>query len=359
MASLRAVLTGALIVLGACEDRSVVAVDVASVDILPATFTLVEGESRAAQAVPRGPEGETLTGRSVTWATDAGRIATVDDTGMLAAVGAGETTLRATVEGVTGSAPVTVLTGPSVALSRTAVSFTAVSGDDSGTETVTVTNGGHGVLSGLSLAVTYAAGEPSGWLTAGLSGTTAPAELSMLASARALAPGSYGATVAVTSAVGAAPRTVAVAFQVAAAPPSIVLDIVEISFSATAGGQVPAIQQISVTNGGNGVLAGLSDSVAYADGEPADWLRATLAAAVAPTTLRLEAYPVSLAQGTYHATVLVRSAAASNSPRTLAVLFEVAAAGSGAPVASEAIGPTGGGTAPGAPARDADRRRDP
>ncbi len=330
MATARAALSGlfmALAVAG-CETRSVMPVEVASVEIEPSSFTLVQGETQSAQALSRGPGGDVLSGRSVMWSTDVSGIATVDATGLIEGIGVGETTLRAEVEGVGASAPVTVLAGPSIELSPTAVSLTAVSGNDSGSRVVTVSNGGNGVLSGLSISVTYGAGGQTGWLTAGLSGTNAPAELSLRASAATLQTGSYHATVTVASPVRSGLSSdLAVAFDVRPAPPSITLDASDISFSATVGGRVPAVQEVSVTNGGDGILDGLAASITYAGGEPSGWLQATLADSAAPTKLTLKASPEVLAAGTYHATVEVSSGAASNSPQALKVVFDVASGG--------------------------------
>lgn len=334
MARACAPLTATMVALAAaaCESRTVVPLEVESVDIVPSSFTLVEGESRSAQAVPRGGDGSALTGRTVAWAVDAPNVATVDGSGRLQGVGAGQTTVRATVEGVTGSAPVTVLPGPSIELSRTAVSLGAVSGEGSGSEVVSVTNGGNGMLSGLSARITYGSGGPSGWLTAGLSGTTAPAELSISASAEALDPGSYRATVTVeTTTGGGLSADVDVELTVEAPPPLIVLDIggepvEEVALNALEGGQVPAVQVVAVTNGGGGILGGLSTSIVYAEGEPDGWLRADLDGFVAPTVLTLEASPGALSPGVYHASVEVRSDQASNSPRSLPLLFTVSVA---------------------------------
>ncbi len=329
MATARAALSGfvlALAVVG-CETRTVVPLQVASVEITPSSFTIIQGETESAQAVVRGPGGEVLSGRQVRWTTDAGDVATVDASGLIKAIGVGQTAIRADAESVRTSAPVTVLEGPSIALSPTAVSLLAVSGGESGSQVVTVENGGNGVLSGLSASVTYESSGPIGWLTAGLSGTNGPAELSVRASAAALQAGSYNATVSVgSSARDGLSSDLDVTFEVQPAPPAIQLDASEISFSATVGGQVSAVQDVAVTNGGDEVLGGLTTSVVFADGEPTGWLQATLAAPGAPTTLTLKASPDVLAVGTYHATVEVSSGAASNSPQTLTVVFDVASA---------------------------------
>lgn len=312
----------------ACQSRTVVSVQVQSVEIRPSAFTLVEGESETAQALPRGPEGEVLTGRSVVWSIDNTETATVDEGGTIAALAAGLTIVRATVEGVSGSATVTVLPGPRVQLSTESVSLAAVAGRESGVEVVDVTNGGRGVLSDLSATVAYPAGGVSGWLTAGLSGTAAPAELSVKASAVSLAPGTYQALVTVQSTSGrGSSADLTVDLDVQPAPPSIILDIQDVSFSGVVGGQVPAVQTVKVENGGGGVLSDLSASIQYAEGEPAGWLQASLANPEAPTQLTLQASVGLLSAGKYHAVVEVASSVAENSPQTVSVTFEVVAIG--------------------------------
>lgn len=310
--------------LAACESRTAIPAGVESVEIDPESFTLVEGRSQSARAIPRGPGGVELTGRATTWTTDDPEIATVDGSGTLEAVGPGETTLRATVDGVTGQAPVTVEPGALIELFPTTVALTAVSGDGSGTEVVSVTNGGGSTLSGLAVRVGYPSEGPSGWLTAGLGGTTAPVDLSLSASAATLDPGSYEATAVVESSVaGGLSAGVDVDLTVEEPPPSIVLNAEEVFFGTIVGGKEPAVQVVAVTNGGGGILDGLSTSVRYADGEPGGWMEALLAAPLAPTELTLRATPGVLPPGSYHASVEVRSDRASVQPRTLAVEFQV------------------------------------
>lgn len=70
------------------------------------------GQSRPLTATPLGPQGDTLRGRTVTWATSDATRATVDASGNVTGVGAGTATITATVEGVQGVATVTVLARP-------------------------------------------------------------------------------------------------------------------------------------------------------------------------------------------------------------------------------------------------------
>jgi hypothetical protein len=86
-------------------------VEVADVEIVPGSITLVEGQSEAASAVLRESGGSQLLGRSVTWTVDDPEIATVTPEGIVAGLSPGTTLVRASSEGVTGVAEVRVLPG--------------------------------------------------------------------------------------------------------------------------------------------------------------------------------------------------------------------------------------------------------
>lgn len=108
---------------------------------------------------------------------------------------------------------------PSIGLSSTSVDFEAAVGEaDPPSQTIEVTNLGGQTLDGLSATVEHAAGGPTGWLAASLSGTNAPATLTLEASADGLTAGTYDATVRVASDVAVnSPRTVAVTLTVSSA----------------------------------------------------------------------------------------------------------------------------------------------
>lgn len=95
---------------------------VASVLVGPASDTVVTGATVTYTATPRDAAGATLTGRSITWSSANTAIATVNASGVVTGVAAGSTTIRATSEGVQGTAAIlvtvrpvaTVMVGPSV-----------------------------------------------------------------------------------------------------------------------------------------------------------------------------------------------------------------------------------------------------
>ncbi len=89
---------------------------------------------------------------------------------------------------------------PTIALSSASAAFSAtVGGANPSALGLAITNIGTGTLSGLVATVTYQSGQPLGWLSASLNTTIAPAALTLSATVGSLAPGTYNATVAITS----------------------------------------------------------------------------------------------------------------------------------------------------------------
>lgn len=122
-------------------------------------------------------------------------------------------------QNVTVTFNVSAAPAPTIALSSTAISFSATAGGSNpSAQSVQITNGGTGTLSGLAGNVTYQAGQPSGWLAASLSATTAPATLAITPTTGTLAAGTYSATVAISSGatgVTNSPQSISVTFTVA------------------------------------------------------------------------------------------------------------------------------------------------
>ena len=108
--------------------------------------------------------------------------------------------------------------GPAIGFSPPTLSVNATEGaPNPSPDTVNVLNPGSGVLTGLSLGgIVYGSGQPAGWLSAGLTGTTAPAGLVLQVDVTGLAAGSYSADVPVLSSVATnSPRHLAVSLVVA------------------------------------------------------------------------------------------------------------------------------------------------
>ncbi|HEX9582083.1 MAG TPA: Ig-like domain-containing protein [Gemmatimonadales bacterium] len=92
---------------GACDSPFAPA-PVAVVRVTPDTATLIAGRTRQLTATPLDESGRPLTDRKVTWAAS-GTAATVSATGLVTALAQGTAEIRASSDGETGSAVITVL----------------------------------------------------------------------------------------------------------------------------------------------------------------------------------------------------------------------------------------------------------
>jgi alpha-tubulin suppressor-like RCC1 family protein len=81
---------------------------VSSVDVTPTTGTINVGATTTLTATPRAAGGAALTGRTIVWSSVNEAIATVSQSGLVTGVSAGNATIRATVDGVIGTAAITV-----------------------------------------------------------------------------------------------------------------------------------------------------------------------------------------------------------------------------------------------------------
>ncbi|TMC55083.1 MAG: hypothetical protein E6J20_01180 [Chloroflexi bacterium] len=131
---------------------------VASVTLSPSPATVYVGATMQLVATLKDANGHPLSGRTVTWTTSDGTVATVDGTGLVTGIALGATTITATSEGQTGVATVTVssvpvasvVVAPSIAniLVGNTVQLTATTQDAAGT-----------VLAGR--AITWSSSNPS------------------------------------------------------------------------------------------------------------------------------------------------------------------------------------------------------
>ena len=85
---------------------------VASVTVTPASASLAVGATQQLSTTLKDAGGNTLTGRTITWASNAGTIAVVSGTGLATGMAAGNATITATSEGINGTAAVAVSAVP-------------------------------------------------------------------------------------------------------------------------------------------------------------------------------------------------------------------------------------------------------
>jgi trimeric autotransporter adhesin len=95
---------------------------VASIAVSPATAVIPVQDTQQFEAIARDQDGVVLTGRSVSWTSSAPSVAEVDENGLASAKNVGTAEIRASIDGIRGSAEVVVVPGPPT-------SITTVSGD--------------------------------------------------------------------------------------------------------------------------------------------------------------------------------------------------------------------------------------
>jgi uncharacterized protein YjdB len=109
---------GAAKIIATCEGQSgyadiaVTDVSVASVQVTPASGSLEVGQTLQLTATPKDASGNPLPGRTVTWSSSNGAVATVDANGRVSGVTAGPATITATSGTKSGSAAITVTQVP-------------------------------------------------------------------------------------------------------------------------------------------------------------------------------------------------------------------------------------------------------
>ena len=241
-----------------------------------------------------------------------------------------------------------------IVLEHTSTQFAVPVGGQAGFQAHTVTSGTSTPVTGLYIAsVGYGAGQQTGWLTAQLTSTTTPANLTLSVSS-GLGAGTYNASVAIASTAAGvtnSPQTMTVTFTVtASAPtPTIALSSPSAGFSAAAGGSSPAQTLIQITNTGTGSLTGLIvGQPTYAPGQPTGWLTtAQLSSTTAPASLTLGVTTGALPAGTYVATlpIFATVAGVTNSPQTVTMTVTVTPGAIG--IAGTWSGPASDDTGPG------------
>lgn len=85
---------------------------VAGVSISPGSAELDVGGTRQLTATVTDSRGNVVTGRTVAWSSSNTAVATVSGSGLVTAVGGGEASIAATVDGVSGTAAITVIAPP-------------------------------------------------------------------------------------------------------------------------------------------------------------------------------------------------------------------------------------------------------
>ncbi|MGW8265075.1 MAG: filamin/ABP280 repeat domain-containing protein, partial [Longimicrobiales bacterium] len=328
------------VALHSCTMRDITEVPVVTVEVQPSTVTVLEGGARQLTARARDGLGKELPSGAVTWASDASDVFSIDATGWGEGLAIGTATVWATLDGIRGSATVSVEPGPRLVVQAPQLQFfldlARVAPE---TLTLEITNGGGGGIGGISATAHYPEGGASGWLSLSLSTTSAPSTLTVSVPSGLLEEGVHEATIVLASDDALnSPISVPVQAVVTQNQPIIQLSPRVIEFQAEATGGPPPPLTVQVTNTGGGDLSGLEAMPLYLD--VGNWLWTSLTGTTAPAELLIQPDPDGLEPGTYFAEVRVIGPEALNTPQSLSVTFTVTP-GPASPAHSTATVPDG------------------
>src|SRR5450432_748604 len=154
----------------------VVVAPIAALSITPSASTITAGGSVQLSAHATDASGNTLTGRSVAWASSNNSVATVTTTGFVEGVHVGTSTITGTAEGKSATASITVNAGAASTLAITPGSVGLAAGNIQQLST-TIKDASGNVLSGLPVSwsssnTSVGTVSSSGVVTASHAGTT-------------------------------------------------------------------------------------------------------------------------------------------------------------------------------------------
>lgn len=158
---------------------------------------------------------------------------------------------------------------PAIVLSTGIAAFSGTSGGaNPAAQNIGISNGGTGTLTGITAgAVVYGAGQPTGWLTATVSGATAPTTLTLTPTAGTLLVGTYTASVAVTSTASGvtnSPQTVSASFTVTAGAATRLVYTAQPTV--TTGGTINAPVSVAVQDAAGNIVTSATTSIAISLG---------------------------------------------------------------------------------------------
>ena len=111
---------------------------VARVTVSPSSASIEEGGTQQFSATAYDSVDVEISGKTFIWSSDSASVATIDSSGLATGLDAGSTTITATVDGVSGTATLTV-TEPPPAVARVTVSPSSVSIEEGGTHQFSAT----------------------------------------------------------------------------------------------------------------------------------------------------------------------------------------------------------------------------
>ena len=230
---------------------------VAQVVVDPPTVTIQAGQTRQLSVTVKAADGETLEGRNVDFESADPAIATVSSTGLITAVSAGQTTIRAISEGKEDGSSITVTPRPAVRLAFTTQPANGIAGNALNEIKVALQDAVGGTVSNATNAVTIALeANPSSATLSGDLTVNAVAGVATFTGLELNRPGT-GYRFRVTS--GELTAAVSNSFAIVSGPPASLVITTQPSTSATTGSPFPRqpIVQLRDKEGNNAAQPGV------------------------------------------------------------------------------------------------------
>jgi len=144
----RSYLAGTIIALAwACSPAPTQPVTVASVSVAIQAPSLPAEATTQASAVARDADGRTISGKPALWLSNSPQVATIASDGTVTAVSPGQSQIQATIDGITGTAFVTVTPAPVASVGVT-ISKSTLEVTETGVATATPRSAGGSALTG-------------------------------------------------------------------------------------------------------------------------------------------------------------------------------------------------------------------
>lgn len=301
----------------------------------PGTLTWIASSNSAWLTLNSGSSASGTNLGSVSVRVNPAGLSVGTHTGLITIIGTGATNSPQTV---TVNFDVTAAPTPTIGLSATALSFSAVQGGSNpANKTISVSNSGSGTLN-------WTATENANWLSLSPASGTGAGTISVAVNTSGLSVGTISTpiTIAASGATNT-PQTVTVSLTITAAavPPAIGVTPGSLTFTAQQGGGNPTPQSLAVRNTGGGTLT-------WTVSNNAAWLSHSPTSGTGTGVLTISPITGSLAAGTYTGAVTLHAtgAAAVTVPITFTITAPAAQPTIGLSPASLAFNATAGGNNP-------------
>jgi len=221
-----------------------------SIAVTPANPSITKGATQQFTATGTFSDSTTQVLSNAVWASGTGTVATISNTGLATAAGAGSSTISATVGSISGSTLLTVTTAPTIQVSPTSISFGNAVVSTSLSQALIISNTGTATLTITQLTA-------SGSATFSVSGFSLPLNVNagkqttITVTFLPTSVGSVSGAISIVSNAPTSPTSVGLSGTGIAATLTLGISPTSLSFGNVTTGTSSASQNVTITNTGN------------------------------------------------------------------------------------------------------------